>query len=42
MDPVAQFLLAVASIFLIGAVGEIIFERTSIPDALCQWVQVSN
>jgi cell volume regulation protein A len=34
MDPVAQFLLAVASIFLIGAVGEIIFERTSIPDAL--------
>ena len=34
MEPVAQFLIAVAAIFLIGAIGEIVFERTFIPDAI--------
>ena len=34
MDPVGLFLVAVAAIFLIGAVGEMIFERTSIPDVI--------
>lgn len=34
MDPVTLFLLAVAGTFLIGAVGEIIFQRTSIPDVI--------
>ena len=34
MDPVAQFLIAVAAIFLIGAVGEIVFDKTFIPDAI--------
>lgn len=34
MDAVAQFLIAVAAIFVIGAIGEIVFERTSIPDAI--------
>jgi len=34
MDPVAKFLVAVSVIFLIGAVGEMVFERTSIPDAI--------
>ena len=29
-DPVAQFLVAVAAVFLIGAVGEMVFERTFI------------
>lgn len=34
MGAVALFLLAVAAIFLIGAVGEIIFQRTNIPDVI--------
>jgi cell volume regulation protein A len=34
MDSVALFLLSVAGIFLIGAVGEIIFQRTNIPDVI--------
>jgi cell volume regulation protein A len=34
MDPVTLFLLAVAGTFLIGAVGEIVFERTNVPDVL--------
>lgn len=34
MDPVALFLLSVAGIFLIGAVGEIIFQKTNIPDVV--------
>lgn len=34
MDPVTLFLLAVAGTFLIGAIGEIVFERTNIPDVL--------
>ncbi|HEY2744694.1 MAG TPA: cation:proton antiporter, partial [Polyangia bacterium] len=33
-DPVALFLLSVAAIFVIGAVGEMIFQRTSIPDVI--------
>lgn len=33
-DPVATFLLAIAGIFVIGAVGELIFQRTSIPDVI--------
>jgi cell volume regulation protein A len=34
VEPVAQFLIAVAAIFLIGAVGEMVFEKTFIPDAI--------
>ncbi|MEZ4225195.1 MAG: cation:proton antiporter [Polyangiaceae bacterium] len=34
MSPVALFLLSIAGIFLIGAVGEIIFQRTNIPDVV--------
>jgi len=34
MNSVAVFLLAVAGIFLIGALGEIIFQRTNIPDVV--------
>jgi cell volume regulation protein A len=34
MSPVALFLLSIAGIFLIGAIGEIIFQRTNIPDAV--------
>jgi cell volume regulation protein A len=34
MDPVAQFLVSVAAIFLIGAIGEMVFARTFIPDAI--------
>src|SRR5690606_29555548 len=33
-DPVANFLLAIAGIFLIGSVGELIFQRTNIPDVI--------
>ena len=33
-DPVAQFLVAVAAIFVIGAIGEIVFTKTFIPDAV--------
>ncbi len=34
MNPVSTFLLSVAGIFLIGAVGEIIFQKTNIPDVI--------
>ncbi len=34
MDPVALFLLVVAGIFAIGALGEIIFQRTNVPDVI--------
>ncbi|MEZ4227591.1 MAG: cation:proton antiporter [Polyangiaceae bacterium] len=34
MDPVALFLLAVAGIFAIGALGELIFQRTNVPDVI--------
>lgn len=33
-DPVALFLLSIAGIFLIGSVGELIFQRTNIPDVI--------
>jgi cell volume regulation protein A len=34
MNSVAVFLLALAGIFLIGAIGELIFQRTNIPDVI--------
>lgn len=34
MDSVTLFLVSIASIFLIGALGEIIFQRTNIPDVI--------
>ena len=34
MSLVALFLLSIAGIFLIGAIGEIIFQRTNIPDVV--------
>ena len=34
MGPVSLFLLLVATIFLIGVIGEIIFERTGVPDVV--------
>ncbi len=34
MDSVALFLIAIASIFLIGAIGEIVFQRTNVPDVI--------
>jgi len=34
MDPVSLFLLLVAAIFLIGVAGELIFERTGVPDVV--------
>lgn len=34
MGPVAQFLLALASILVIGSLGEVIFRRTNVPDVI--------
>lgn len=34
MDSVALFCLAIAGIFLIGAIGEVIFQRTNVPDVI--------
>jgi cell volume regulation protein A len=34
IDPVTLFLLSVAAIFLIGALGEVIFQRTNVPDVI--------
>jgi cell volume regulation protein A len=34
MDPVSLFLLTVAGIFLVGILGEIVFEKTSVPDVV--------
>jgi cell volume regulation protein A len=34
MSPVATFLVSIAGIFLIGACGEIVFRRTSVPDVV--------
>jgi potassium/hydrogen antiporter len=34
VDPVTLFLLSIAAIFLIGALGEVTFQRTNIPDVL--------
>src|SRR5690606_31779171 len=39
-DPVANFLLAIAGIFLIGSVGELIFQRTNITDVI--WLILSG
>jgi len=33
-DPVSLFLLSIAGIFLIGSIGELIFQRTNIPDVI--------
>lgn len=40
LDPVTIFLLALAAIFLIGTIGEIVFEKTSIPDVI--WLIVAG
>jgi Na+:H+ antiporter len=40
MNNVALFLLSIAGIFLIGALGEIIFQRTNIPDVI--WLIVAG
>lgn len=34
MDPVSIFLLAIAGIFVVGSVGELIFQRTNVPDVI--------
>lgn len=34
MDPVSIFLLVVASVLLVGIAGEVIFQRTGVPDVL--------
>lgn len=34
MDPVSLFLLTIAGIFIIGIVGEVVFERTGVPDVV--------
>lgn len=34
MEPVNLFLLVVAGIFIIGVIGEIVFERTGVPDVV--------
>ncbi len=34
MDPVLLFLLGFATIFIVGIVGEFVFERTSVPDVV--------
>jgi len=34
MGPVSMFLLTVATIFVIGVIGELIFERTGVPDVV--------
>ncbi len=40
MDPVAQFLVLVAGLFLLGTLGEVIFARTQIPDVV--WLIVAG
>lgn len=40
MDPVSVFLLAIAGIFVIGSVGELIFQRTNIPDVI--WLIIAG
>jgi cell volume regulation protein A len=34
MDQVSIFLLTVAGVFLVGVLGELIFQRTQVPDAV--------
>ncbi len=40
MSPVGLFLITIASIFLIGALGEVVFRRTQIPDVI--WLLVAG
>lgn len=40
MSPVALFLITIALIFLIGALGEIVFKRTRVPDVI--WLLVAG
>ncbi|RMG98814.1 MAG: hypothetical protein D6705_04920 [Deltaproteobacteria bacterium] len=40
MDPVTQFLVLVAGLFLLGTLGEVIFARTQIPDVV--WLIVAG
>lgn len=40
MDPVSIFLLSIAGIFVVGSVGELIFQRTNIPDVI--WLIVAG
>ncbi len=34
MEPVALFLVGIAGIFLLGAMGEVVFRRTNVPDVI--------
>ena len=34
MNPVALFLITIACIFLLGAMGEAVFKRTNVPDLI--------
>ncbi len=40
MGPVSMFLLSIAGIFLLGALGEIVFQRTNVPDVI--WLIVAG
>ena len=40
MPPVELFLLSIAAIFLIGVVGEVVFDRTGVPDVV--WLIVTG
>ncbi len=40
LDPVTIFLLALAAIFLIGTIGEIVFQKTGVPDVI--WLIVAG
>jgi cell volume regulation protein A len=40
MNPVAQFLVTVAGIFLLGALGEAVFRRTNVPDVV--WLIIAG
>jgi potassium/hydrogen antiporter len=40
MNPVALFLITVAGIFLLGAVGEAVFKRTNVPDVI--WLIIAG
>ncbi len=40
MDPVSLFLIVVATIFLLGVIGELAFQRTGVPDVI--WLIVAG
>jgi Na+:H+ antiporter len=40
MNPVALFLVTIASIFLLGALGEAVFKRTNVPDVV--WLIIAG